>query len=128
MAITATATLPLTAKIGGATTPPGSGLPSGYVPPTLPSIVKEAGGTYTTDVSISESDAANPVTSITNILAALESHFETTYGIDIGLDPTRTIDANLTVSSILRTNTADSIFLTGVEVFRCSVFYQYEAT
>lgn len=128
MAITATATLPLTAKVSGATTPPGSGLPSGYVPPALPSIQKEASGNYTVDIGVSDVLDLDPLIGIQNILDSLETHFEGTYGIDIGLDPTRTIDANLTVSSIVRTNTANTIFLTGVEVFRCSVFYQYEAT
>jgi len=128
MAITATATIPATANVSGATTPPNSGLPSGYTPPTLPSIVKEAGGTYVTDVAITEATPSDPIATINNILTALQTHFEGTYAIDIGLDASRTIDATLTVNSIQRTNTASSIFLEGTEVFRCGVVYQYEAT
>jgi len=122
MAITATAT------VLDSTVP--TGLPSGYTKPTLPAITTEAEGSYTTNVAITESDPANATTGLNNVLAALETHFEGTQSVAIGLNAALTINVNLTVRSITRSNTQSTdnggIFITGTEVYACIVEYEYE--
>ena len=122
MAITATAT------VLDSTVP--TGLPDPYTKPTLPSITVEAEGQYTTNIAITEADAASATTGINNVLAAIETHFEGTFASSIGLDATQTINANLTVRKITRSNTQSTadggIFITGTEVFTCVVQYEYE--
>lgn len=120
MAITATATILETA----------CELPTGYTVPTLPSITKDADGIYTVDLSITNADAASATTGLGNVISASETDFETTQATALGLNSALTINANLTILKVERVNkqgTANGgIFITGTEVFRTTVRYEYE--
>lgn len=123
MAITATATVLDSA----------ANLPDGYAKPSLPSITVEWESSYTVDIPITEADAANATTGLNNVLSAIETDFTTTQASDrFGLDSTATINANLIVTLIKRTNTQGvedgGIFITGTEVFRCTVRVQSETS
>ena len=121
MAITATATvLDSTAE-----------LPDPYTKPTLPTITGVGPIQYGVVIAITEADPANATTGLNNVLAAIETDFESTTGpTTLGLDPTDTITAALTVRKIVRGNsqaTADGgIFITGTEQYECTVQAQWE--
>ena len=116
MAITATATIGASA----------ASLPTGYTPPTLPTITVQATESYTVDLAVTLADAASAPTGIANILAALVTDFTTTQAPRLGLDATATIAANVTAVTVTRVNTNDSIFITGVEKFRCVCSVQWD--
>lgn len=116
MAVTATATVK-----SSATT-----IPEGYSIPSLPVIVAVEDGVYTTDISISNADASNAVTGITNVVGAVETDFEVTQAVTLKLDVAQTISANLTITSLTRVNEESSIFITGTEVYRCVVSFEYQ--
>ena len=117
MAITATA------KYG-----PNVTLPTGYTNPTLTPIVSPVIGIpYQVD-TLGTAANADPVVGAANVLAALQTQFETTYAIaTLNMDATLTVTANLTVTSIERINDGDdtSIFQTGTEQYRCVISYEF---
>lgn len=105
--------------------PSAAGLPDDYTPPVLTAISGET-AEFTTDIAISNADAADAETGLGNVLTAVKTYFDGTYAAGtLKLDLTATINANLLVTKIERTNTAESIFLTGTEVFRCTVKVRY---
>jgi len=116
MAITSTGTIATSA----------ASLPTGYTPPTLPDLGATVESTlYSTDVAISEADAV-PATGVANIIAAVKTHFDGTYAAaTLKLDVLLTINANLTLRKVIRTNTGTSIFTAGTEVYRCTVYCEY---
>ena len=105
--------------------PEAADIPSGY---TIPVITSEEGeeSVFETDIAITEADAANAVTGITNVVAAVKAYFDATYGPNVlKLDVLKAIAASLHITKIQRLNTGASIFITGVEVFRCKVVARY---
>jgi hypothetical protein len=118
MAITSEATIRTSA----------ASLPSGYTPPVLtPLTTPLDNGQFIRDVAGTEANA-DPAVGVANILLALETYFDGTFGPALKLDVAQTITANITVLKVDRINTEDStsIFGTGTEVFRCNCSYQYE--
>ena len=114
MAISSTATIQTSAAT----------LPAGYAPPVLPDLTVDADGLFTVDLPIALADPT-PSTGVDNILAALETDFETVQSVELGLDATATINVNVTIVTLTRTNDS-SIFSTGTEVYRCACKYEYE--
>ena len=104
-------------------------LPTGYTNPTLPTISTPAdSGTYLVDLAASAANA-DPAVGAANVLAALETEFETVQAITtLKLDATLTITGALTITAIKRVNDGDatSTFKSGTEVYRCNVSYLYE--
>lgn len=101
-------------------------LPDGYSPPALTPLSNAEDAEFTTDIAISNAHASNAETGLTQVLAAVESFFESDFAVNtLKLDVAKTIAANLLVTRIRRVNTAASIFLTGTEVFRCTVKVTY---
>lgn len=105
-------------------------LPSGYIIPSLPVIAPDADGEYSTDISVTKADPVSATQGLDNVLAEIKTLFETTEAINRALNPADTVNANLTVRSIQRLNTQGTenggIFITGTEVFRCYVTFEYE--
>lgn len=106
-------------------------LPSGYTPPTLPTLAEvDESGDYSVDISISNSDPIDPNIGLANVIGAVKSDFESFQSTKRGLDATKTINVNLLIRSVIRTNTQSpedgGIFITGVEVYRCKVYFEYE--
>lgn len=100
--------------------------PDGYTPPTLTPITNAEAAEFETDIAITEADAGDATTGLNNVMAAIKTFFDGTYAAGtLKLDLALTITANLLVTKITRTNTASSIFLTGTEVFRCTVNVDY---
>lgn len=101
-------------------------IPNGFVPPILPAITPVEEGTYVVDLSIANADPIDPLIGIQNVLDSAATDFETVQAITFKLDVAQVINANLTITNIQRTNTNSSIYVTGTEVFRCSIYYEYE--
>lgn len=105
-------------------------LPVGYVKPTLPVITKVAQDSYTVDLPISLADPATPTTGLNAVIGAAEADFESVQGVARKLDVAQTVDANLTIRSIVRLNTAGTsdgdIFIDGTEVYRCFITFEYQ--
>lgn len=100
-------------------------LPEGYTPAALTPISGET-AEFVRDVAVTEAHASVPATGLTAVLAAVKTYFDGTYAAGtLKLDTDLTITANLLVTKIERVNTAESIFLTGTEVFRCTVKVRY---
>ena len=104
--------------------------PTGYVLPVLTPITKVEDGTYLVDLSISNADAADPLVGLANVLAAAETDFETVTGVAKKIGETSAVAANLTVFAVQRLNTLGvldgNIFVTGTEVYRCTVSFEYQ--
>jgi hypothetical protein len=105
-------------------------LPSGYTPPTLPTLTVDEDGDYEVDLSISNADPADPNIGLNNVLGAAKTDFEGFQATKRGLDATKTINVNLLIRSVVRTNTQSpedgGIFITGTEVYRCKIYFAYE--
>ncbi len=116
MAITANSTLISKAK---------QEAPAGYTVPQLGAITGE-NAEFETDIAISNAHASNAVSGLNNVIAAIQAYFISDYALNtLKLNATLTINANLFVSDIQRVNTAGSIYITGTEVFRCTVKVVY---
>lgn len=120
MAIIATATILESA----------ANLPAGYTPPTLTPITVDESGDYDVNIAISNADPADPNVGLANVIGAVKADFEGFQSTKRGLDATKTINANLLIRSVVRTNTESpedgGIFITGTEVYSCKVYFEYE--
>lgn len=105
-------------------------LPAGFVPPTLPAITAVAGDSYTVDLPIALADPSNETDGLNAVIAAAEGDFETVQAVARKLDVAQTIDANLTIRSLVRLNedgTSDGkIFIDGTEVYRLNIKFDYQ--
>ena len=100
--------------------------PEGYSPADLAEIADAETSEFTTDIAVSNADAANAATGLDNVLAAVKAYFDNTYAVNVlKLNTTATISANIFVRTIKRVNTAESIYLTGTEVFRVTALVKY---
>ena len=97
------------------------GIPDGYTIPVISDPANAEPHFYEHDVAITEANA-DPVTGITNVVAAVKAHFDGTQGPSVlKLNTTLAITASLRILAIKRVNDVASIFSPGTEVFRCTV-------
>jgi hypothetical protein len=100
--------------------------PEDYTPATLSEIADAESSEFTTDIAISNADLSNPSTGLTNVLTAVKAFFDNDFSVNtLKLNTTAAITANIYVRFIRRMNTADSIYLTGTEVFRVTALVKY---
>jgi hypothetical protein len=100
--------------------------PTGFVNPTLTPLPEvDAEDSYTVDLAQTRNAVAT--TGATNFLAAVEADFDTAQATRLGLDAATTINANLTIKTFKALNDGDdtSAFLTGTDVYRILVNYEY---
>lgn len=100
--------------------------PEGYTPATLTEIADAESTEFTTDIAISNAHLSDPVIGLDNLLAAAKTFFNDNFAVNVlKVDTMKTISANIYVRLIKRVNTADSIYLSGTEVFRVSAVVKY---
>jgi len=116
MAITAQATI-----LDSSTT-----LPAGYTPPELPIITPVEDGDYVLQVPIAQADAADPTTTLSNIIAFTITDFESVTGVAKKIGETSEVTANLTIRNLKRTNTNSDILVLGAEIYELLVSFEYE--
>lgn len=97
-----------------------------FTNPTLPTISAPRDGGYTVDITQARNATEN--TAATALLTAIESDFETTQATFLKIDAALTTTAALVVQTTEALNTGDdtSIYLTGTDVWRCRVTFEYE--
>lgn len=100
--------------------------PEGYNPADLAEIADPENTEFTTDIAISNAHLSDPVIGLDNVLAAVKSFFDSDYAVNVlKMDTMKAISANIYVRLIKRVNTADSIYLSGTEVFRVTALVKY---
>jgi hypothetical protein len=100
--------------------------PEGYTPAELSEIAGAETSEFTTDIAISNAHLSDASIGLSNVLTAVKSFFDSNYAVNtLKLDTMAAITANIYVRYIKRVNTADSIYLSGTEVFRVTALVKY---
>lgn len=97
-----------------------------FVNPTLPPISDPRKGGYTVDIAQARNATENAAT--TALLTAIEADFEGAQATHLKIDATLSTIAALIVQTTNALNDGDdtSIYLTGSDVWRCRVTFEYE--
>lgn len=97
-----------------------------FVNPTLPPIATPRKGGYTVDIAQARNATENTATDA--LLAAVEADFVSVQGPFLKIEAALTTTAALIVQTTEALNTGDdtSIYLTGSDVWRCRITFEYE--
>lgn len=104
-----------------------SGIPSAYVPATLPALTDPNQEIDTVDLAVGTIENADVNVALTNLGTDLQTYLDGTYYPNVlGLDALLTITSNVTVTKIERVRQVDNDFNPGAEFFRVSFVAQWE--
>lgn len=95
-----------------------AGIPSSYVPTTLPTISDAAKEAVEVELAVGTIENANATTALGNMVTDLTAYLNATYYPSVlKLDATATIAANVTVRSFVRSRDESNDLLPGNEVY-----------
>lgn len=98
-----------------------AGIPTTYTPGTLPTINNPLSIQASADLAVSGIENADVNTTITNLLAALQTELDSTfYPNEMGFDATLTINANVTIKKVERIRVETNDLVSGTESYRCT--------
>ena len=105
-----------------------SGIPSAYVPATLPTLANGTLQNFEVDLPVATIEDADPTVALTNLEADLQTYLTGTYYDSIlHLDAADTISVNITVTKFDRVRQEDNDLLPGGEFYKVKftseVFY-----
>jgi spore maturation protein SpmB len=98
-----------------------AGIPTTYTPGTLPSLTTPLSIQSSLDLAVSGIEDADVNTTITNLLAALQTQLDTTfYPNEMGFNATLTINANVTIKKVERIRIETNDLVSGDQKYRCT--------
>jgi hypothetical protein len=104
-----------------------SGIPSSYVPATLPALVDPNQEIDSVDLAVGTIEDADVATALSNLETDLQTYLDSTYYPDVlGLNSALTINSNVTVTKIERLRQVANDFNPGGEFFRVTFTVQWE--